>query len=273
MNMKRVVSKNTRTARLVAVALLAALPACLVAQNHAGGKRSWERERAGVLVVGRTDLLDTYLSQEKFTGTEYGYLAQTLARRDSSRWVRLIRHHVLMSVAGTRGNSRSLLTLMYNLQAGAMRRWQWTAPRLTLLAGAVIDGTIGGSYDTRNTNNPAQARLALSIDPTARLSWQCGSSPRTATLHYQVAVPLIGLAFSPNYGQSYYEIFSRGDYDHNVVCTSPFSAPQLYQQLYLDFSLWHTTFRVGYLGEIRQMKANNLKYHQYTHSITLGWRY
>lgn len=100
----------------------------------------------------------------------------------------------------TRGNSGSLLSLMYQLQAGALRRWQWTAPRLTLLAGAVIDGTIGGSYDTRNTNNPAQARLALALAPTARLSWKCGSPRHPMTLHYQVAIPLIGMAFSPNYG-------------------------------------------------------------------------
>lgn len=257
----------------MAAAMIVVMASNMQAQDNTVRKRPMVRERAGVFAVGYTDLLDTYLSQEKFTSTEYGYLAQTLSRRDSSRWVRLTRHHALVSVAGTRGNSGSLLSLMYQLQAGALRRWQWTAPRLTLLAGAVIDGTIGGSYDTRNTNNPAQARLALALDPTARLSWKCGSPRHPMTLHYQVAMPLIGMAFSPNYGQSYYEIFSRDNYDHNIVCTSPFSALQLYQQLYLDFRLWRTTFRVGYLGEIRQMKANSLKYHQYTHSFTLGWCY
>lgn len=259
--------------RLFTVLCLAVWALTLTAQDSPGGRHTVHRDRAGQIAVGYTDILDTYLSQEKFTGTEFGYLSQSLSRRDSSHIVRETVHHVLVGVAGTRGNDNSLLTLLYNLRLGWMYRWHWAAPRLTLLAGGAIDGTLGGAYDTRNSNNPAQARIALSIDPTARLSWQLRTGRHPLALHYDVTLPLIGMAFSPNYGQSYYEIFSRGNYDHNIVCTSPFSAPQLYHHLTFDFRLWRTTFRVGYLGEYRQMKANNLKYHQYTHSITLGWCY
>lgn len=86
-------------------------------------------------------------------------------------------------------------------------------------------------------------------------------------------MPLVGIAFSPNYGQSYYEIFSRGNYDHNVVFVSPLSGPQLHQMLTLDVRLWRTTLTVGYLCDILQMEANDLKYHQYSHGILIGWRY
>ena len=66
---------------------------------------------------------------------------------------------------------------------------------------------------------------------------------------------------------------TRGNYDHNVVFTSPASGLQIQQQLLLDFRLWRTTFTVGYLNDIRQLSANSLKYHQYTHAVTIGWRY
>ena len=78
------------------------------------------------------------------------------------------------------------------------------------------------------------------------------------------------MMFSPNYGQSYYEIFSRGDYDHNIVCTYLGNAPALKQLLTLDFTLWKTTFRVGYLGDYQQANVNNLKYHSYSNSLVIG---
>jgi hypothetical protein len=221
--------------------------------------------------VGGTNILDTYLSQEKFHGWDARFLSHTFRDYPYRRISKEIVHQVILSKADTRGEGGTLLTAMYNLQYG----WHWNgdflARRLHLRLGGIIDGTIGGMYDTSNSNNPAQARLSLAVAPSAIATWHFGKSTHPFALQYEVSLPLLGLAFSPAYGQSYYEIFSRGNYDHNIVCTSPFNALQLHQMLTLDFTLFHSVFRIGYLGDFRQMEANDLKYHQYTHAIVIGW--
>lgn len=241
-----------------------------------------QTERSSLIGIGHTNILDTYLSEEKAYGTELRYMWEKTNRREASRWSSLWGHDAFVSKAGTRGNSNSYLGAMYNLRYG----WHYNLdvntgsgtaashgvqPQpLNIRLGLLADFSLGGLYNTRNSNNPAQARAALSIDPSLLATWRFSIKGRPFTLRYQASMPIVGIAFSPNYGQSYYEIFTQGNYDHNVVVTSPFSGPQFRQKLTLDFRLWRTTFSVGYYGDIRQMQANNLKFHQYTHGVAIG---
>lgn len=221
--------------------------------------------------AGVTYILDTYLSAEKFSGPEVRYLSHTLRDRVGRPLSTEILHQVILSSADTRGGGSTLLTAMYNLQWGLHHLWRLT-PRLSLRAGGLADLNIGVMYDTGNSNNPAQARLSLSVDPAVLLRWQILDGRFPVALQYEAALPLVGVAFSPQYGQSYYEIFSRGNYDHNVVLTGPWNALTYHQMATVDFSVGrHTTFRLGYLGDYRQMKVNSLKYHQFTHAFVIGW--
>lgn len=224
-----------------------------------------------MVAAGPTNILDTYLSPEKFRGTEVRFISHTLRDYAKRRWSREIVHHVLASTADTRGDGATLLTAMYNLQYGWHYNWNVCAGRVNIRVGGLIDGTIGCMYNTNNGNNPAQARLSLELTPSAAVTWNFHLWHRPWSLRYELDVPVAGLTFSPAYGQSYYEIFSRGNYDHNIVATSPANAPELHQLLSLDFRLRRSTFRIGYLGDIRQHRANSLKYHQYTHAIVIGW--
>ena len=77
--------------------------------------------------------------------------------------------------------------------------------------------------------------------------------------------------FSPNYTQSYYEIFSLGQYDHNVCVTTPVQAFNLNLMLSLDLPVGTHVVRVGYQCGIRQSHVNHLKTHDWTHTFLVGY--
>ena len=153
------------------------------------------------------------------------------------------------------------------------------------MAGGAVNTNLGFVYNTRNGNNPANARFSLDIGPAVAFDLPLGApghfrgvsiSPGDcahypAVIRYEASAPLAGLMFSPNYGQTYYEIFTQGNYDHNVVPTTIGSTPSFRQMLTVDFRLARTTWRIGYLGTIEQARVNNLKQHTYTHSLVIGF--
>jgi hypothetical protein len=264
------------------VAILSQRPQQLYAQPSAAPESalqgrlidplSSERTRSSMLAIGSANLLDTYLSAEKYSGTELRYIS-TLTK--NTRWHNIrqtIFHEGKLDVVSNRADNNDELGGMYRFQYHLRRQLAW-ANGFSLEAGDGIGAELGFLYNTRNSNNPAQAYAALQLLPSAAASQRIRVFNWPVRLRYEACVPLLGLAFSPNYGQSYYEIFSRGNYDHNIVPTTILSTPSLRHMLTADIPLSRkhsSALRIGYLGDYQQAELNNLKRHQYAHMLIIG---
>ena len=254
--------------RLALIMLLTCVPgACLMAQDD----ETREVENVQLLGIGHISTLDTYLSPEEYSGLEVRYISQTARLRPGRRFTTYLTHYASMASTEDRSGDGSQMSGLYTLNLARRHDWQLADGRWVLQAGWMGDLNLGFVYDGRNSNNPAQARLSLQLGPSLAALCHTHLGKAKLTCRYEVSAPLLGLMFSPNYGQSYYEIFSLGHYDHNAVVTTAFTTPSLRQMLTVDFRLWRTTWRIGYLGDYQQAKVNNLKQHFYTHSLLIGF--
>ena len=96
--------------------------------------------------LGPSNLLDTYLSQEKFKGTGLTYLhIREPQIKEGKHWHNIIQHEIDLSKANDRSHSISMLEGDYNLYWGRYRRFallgdESTDLRLHLDAGGRTPG-------------------------------------------------------------------------------------------------------------------------------------
>lgn len=227
--------------------------------------------RSTMVGIGGTNILDTYLSQEHFSGTGATFLVSIERQQPERRWSTLMEHEANISSTENRGNTQNELEGAYNFYWGQLYSWQLLDGRLKLQAGGMANVSLGFIYNMSNGNNPAQARAHLNVMPTGAATYRFRLFNKQFMARYELSLPFCGIQFSPNFGQSYYEIFSRGNYDHNIVPTTFVSAPEWRQLLTLDAQLSrHITLRIGYLGNIQQSKVNSLRQHIWTHRFLIG---
>ena len=223
--------------------------------------------------IGRVNHLDTYLSPLEYKGPQATYLHDTY--RNLKR-----NPHILFSTltqaefSYTKNPAKNAHDMggAVHYDMGWGRQWKdvlWKG--LDLTAGGLAGGTLGFLYNDRNGNNPAQARVALQLSAAVRANYRFHIKRQTLSLHYQAHLPLLGMGFLPQYGQSYYTLFEQGNRDHNIICTHPVNALSFRQLLTFDIPIRHSTLRLGYLSDLRQLHANGLKQHQYSRSFVIGY--
>lgn len=222
--------------------------------------------------LGVSNIFDTYLSPLEYKGPEMRFMHERMRMTGLMDGKVSTQSIIQFNISQTKNISKTArsYTGMINWSY-AMHYQHRASDNFKILFGPMIDTNLGFIYNTRNSNNPAQAKAYLSLDASAMAIYKLKIKNYPIIARYQMNLPVMGMAFSPEYGQSYYEIFSLGHHGRNVLFTSFHNAPSLRQMLTLDFPLGKSLIRTGYLCDVQQFKLNNLKSHMYSHNFMIGF--
>ena len=228
--------------------------------------------RATLYGIGFTNVLDTYLSPMEYTGGEFRILRESmkgtkLLDGNVSRQTLFQAHAAYTENKAGTGSELSFL---------ANWNWAWhyqfsVNERLKLLAGPNLDLNGGMIYNLRNSNNPVQVKAYFNLGASGMAIYRFNIKECPFVLRYQLNIPLLGLMFSPEYGQPYYEMSMSGDWGKTLNFTSLHNQPSLRQFLTLDFPIKSTNLRIGYMCDIQQAKINHLKSHTWSHAFMVGF--
>lgn len=228
--------------------------------------------RSTLYGAGRTNILDTYLSPMEYTGTELRILRENrrASKLMNGKLSRQSLFQANVSMTGNPSGTGSELAFLANWNLAYHYPFR-ISEHLELLAGPNLDLNGGMIYNFRNSNNPVNAKAYINLGASGMAIYRFRIKGHPFTLRYQLNVPFIGIMFSPEYGQPYYEMSVSKDFGKNICVTSLHNHPSLRQFLTLDFPIGKTNLRLGYVCDIQQAKVNHLKSHTWSHSFMIGF--
>lgn len=237
---------------------------------------------SSMIGIGSSNVLDTYLSSYNYTGKDFRIQRETM--RMTNLWKGRVSNQSLidLNVDFNKNHARNIDEYaggirysqgwFYNFMSGnTVNPVERSDARFNFAAGLAASGYLGVVYIDRSGNNPAQAKADLMIDVSGLATYDMVIARHHYLWRYQVSFPLMGIAFSPNYGQSYYEAFVAKHYDHNVVFAYFGNMPSMRHKLTLDIPVRRYTLRIGYVAQFNQSTFNHLKYHSYSHDFMIGF--
>lgn len=238
-----------------------------------------QRETATVIGFGNRTQWDTYLSNERYNGEAITLITQ---KSRPTHWFdkRLYVQHITqgdLAYCAPRSDKHKSISGFFHWQVA----WQYHVLLSTnndptntweLNVGPALQTNLGIVYNTLGGNNPASARASIHLAASLQGRRHFNISKQRFTATVQADIPVSGIMFSPEYGESYYEISSNDNFSHNICYANPFKAFQTDLSLTVDWHLKPTTsLRLGYGGQFRQSHVNHIKTQDFSHYLLIGY--
>lgn len=222
------------------------------------------------LEIGGGTALSTYLSPLRYSGRVAGASGEWTK---ASQWSpeNLIMQFEAGGSLRDYMNSAKTATMMGidGMFAWGMQ-WRKRLPySLQITAGGSLDLSGGCLYLTRNGNNPINVYASASVDINTSLSWRFRIGRLPMVLSDEIRIPSLGAFFSPQYGETYFEIW-LGNHKNLAHCGWWGNNFRIDNLLSVKMDFGRTAMEIGYRYDYRSAYASHLNTQISTHSFVIG---
>lgn len=221
--------------------------------------------------LGSSHLADTYLSPLKYSGWSLSarYERWQAMKQSPENWVTQLNIAGHLDRTTNPAGNATMLGAEFMVSWGAVYRRQLPCG-ITVGAGGAARAEGGCLYNGRNSNNPASAKAAITLDATAYAAWSGRIGRLPVTLRYQPTLPVVGAFFSPSYDELYFEIYMGNHHGlvHPAWWGNRFKLDNL---LTADLHIGSSSLRIGYESSWMSSLTEGLTTRMISHRFIIGW--
>ncbi len=227
---------------------------------------------AYMIDIGQASVLDTYLSNIRYKGVNLriGYERMQAMKFNPDKWIMQLETGIDYSPAKNPAENHTIHTLMVDFRWGMMHRWRMSQiDGLQLFCGGSTQLRGGALYAPANSNNVVSVKINWSVDLTGMAVYNRKIGKLPVTFRYQMVLPVVGVFYSPDYGESYYEMYvgNHSGLVHLGWVGNRFMIDNL---VTADMHFGKTTLRLGYRNVVETSWINNLNTQIFRNSFVVG---
>ena len=227
--------------------------------------------RSLMVGYGTGSVYDSYLSPLKYTGENAGLYFEQMKNTGLIHGNVSAQHLLYADYSWTKNNTgtASYYTGIIEYNYGLLYRFKPVA-KLQVFAGMQAGGLAGFVYNTRNGNNPATGKAHLNLSLSAMANYRLQIHKQPILFRDQVSLPFIGAMYSPQYGQSYYEIGLgvTGNLVHFASLNNYFAVRNM---LSAELPFNSFTLRLSYGFSVYETRINSLDTRLITNTFYIGF--
>jgi hypothetical protein len=224
-----------------------------------------------MLGYGVNNVYDSYLSPLKYSGENVGLYYEQMKMTGWMDGHVFAQNIFSGNYLWGKNNSEtaSYYTGMIEYDYGLHYRFS-PAEKLHVFAGAQAGGLLGFVYNTRNGNNPATGKFHLNLNLSAMATYKTTIKSQPLLFRYQVYTPFLGAMYSPQFGQSYYEI-GLEDNEDLIHLASFHNYLFLRNNLSVEIPLNWITFRLAFVNSFYETRINDLNTRILSNAFCVGF--